>query len=290
MGILALLLSLSIGVTSAAPLAARDASALPTLSYALPAESVAAPIAAAPAAGPNVCGEYFGARYYQAKHARFTTVDPVYTWRDNLVDPQRWNRYAYARNNPLRYVDPDGRAIETPWDALNVGIGVASFVANVAAGNVGGAIVDAVGIAYDATATAVPVLPGGAGTAIRAARAADKARDAATALIAANRAAGKAAEVKVAGEVVAEGQKILGSQVCCRTSLGRRVSDHVVEDAAGNITAIEVKSGNATRSAVQRAKDAEIAAGRGTFVGKNAPDVLRGRQRAVETIERKPQN
>jgi RHS repeat-associated protein len=55
--------------------------------------------------------DYFGARYYQAKLARFTTVDPVYTWRDNLVDPQRWNRYAYGRNNPLRYVDPDGREV-----------------------------------------------------------------------------------------------------------------------------------------------------------------------------------
>jgi hypothetical protein len=195
----------------------------------------------------------------------------------------------YARNNPLKYVDPDGKAIETPWDALNVGIGVASFAANVAAGNVGGAVVDALGIVYDATATAVPVLPGGAGTAIRAARAADKAHDAAAALIAANRAAGKAAEAKIAAEVVEEGGRVLGSQVCCRTSLGRRVVDHVVESAGGKVAAVEVKSGNATRSAVQRAKDAEIAAGRGTFVGKNAPERLRGRNVPLETIERKPQ-
>jgi RHS repeat-associated protein len=55
--------------------------------------------------------DYFGARYLSAKIGRFTTVDPVYTWQENLVDPQRWNRYAYARNNPLRYVDPDGRAV-----------------------------------------------------------------------------------------------------------------------------------------------------------------------------------
>ena len=25
-----------------------------------------------------------------------------------LVDPQRWNRYTYVRNNPLKYVDPNG--------------------------------------------------------------------------------------------------------------------------------------------------------------------------------------
>ena len=55
--------------------------------------------------------DYFGARYYGSKVGRFTTVDPVYTWQENLVDPQRWNRYAYARSNPLRYVDPDGRVI-----------------------------------------------------------------------------------------------------------------------------------------------------------------------------------
>jgi RHS repeat-associated protein len=55
--------------------------------------------------------DYFGARYYGSKTERFTTVDPEYNWRANLVDPQRWNRYTYGRNNPLRYVDPDGRDI-----------------------------------------------------------------------------------------------------------------------------------------------------------------------------------
>ena len=55
--------------------------------------------------------DYFGARYYGSKIGRFTTIDPVYTWRENLDDAQRWNRYAYVRNNPLRYVDPDGREL-----------------------------------------------------------------------------------------------------------------------------------------------------------------------------------
>lgn len=53
--------------------------------------------------------DYFGARYYSSKIGRFTTVDPLYTWNENLLDPQRWNRYSYVRNSPLRYVDPDGR-------------------------------------------------------------------------------------------------------------------------------------------------------------------------------------
>ena len=35
--------------------------------------------------------DYFGARYYSAKTARFTTVDPVYMWQEDLADPQRWN-------------------------------------------------------------------------------------------------------------------------------------------------------------------------------------------------------
>jgi RHS repeat-associated protein len=55
--------------------------------------------------------DYFGARYYGSRIGRFTTTDPVYAWLDNIVDPQRWNRFAYGRDNPLRYVDPDGRKI-----------------------------------------------------------------------------------------------------------------------------------------------------------------------------------
>jgi RHS repeat-associated protein len=65
--------------------------------------------------------DYFGARYYSAPLGRFTSVDPVYTWWENLLDPQRWNRYAYARNNPLRYVDPDGRVIDVVVDVGSIG-------------------------------------------------------------------------------------------------------------------------------------------------------------------------
>jgi RHS repeat-associated protein len=123
--------------------------------------------------------DYFGARYHSGAQGRFTSVDPLYKFTEHTFEPQQWNRYAYVQNNPLRYVDADGRAIETPWDAVNVGLGAASLVANISAGNVGGALLDAAGLAYDLTATAVPGLPGGAGTLIKAGRAGDKLLDAA---------------------------------------------------------------------------------------------------------------
>jgi RHS repeat-associated protein len=53
--------------------------------------------------------DYFGARYYQGQTGRFTSVDPVVNSDEALTNPQRWNRYTYGLNNPLRHVDPDGR-------------------------------------------------------------------------------------------------------------------------------------------------------------------------------------
>jgi RHS repeat-associated protein len=51
--------------------------------------------------------DYLGARYYQSQTGRFASVDPEHV-SGNLVDPQSWNGYAYARNNPLGFVDPFG--------------------------------------------------------------------------------------------------------------------------------------------------------------------------------------
>jgi len=49
--------------------------------------------------------DYFGARYYAARLGRFSTLDPV---GGNAADPQSWNRYAYAHNNPGSFIDPNG--------------------------------------------------------------------------------------------------------------------------------------------------------------------------------------
>jgi RHS repeat-associated protein len=49
--------------------------------------------------------DYAEARSYQVRTGRFSTVDPVYA---GLFAPQAWNRYSYALNSPLTFVDPEG--------------------------------------------------------------------------------------------------------------------------------------------------------------------------------------
>jgi RHS repeat-associated protein len=51
--------------------------------------------------------DYFLARYNAAAQGRFTSPDPLLN-SGRPSDPQSWNRYAYASNNPLRYTDPTG--------------------------------------------------------------------------------------------------------------------------------------------------------------------------------------
>jgi hypothetical protein len=119
---------------------------------------------------------YMKARYYMARSSRFLSPDPVGFAQGG---PAYFNRYAYVANDPVNGTDPTGQVIETVWDVANIGMGVASFGANVATGNVVGAVVDGLGIVADVAATAVPGLPGGAGVAIKSARAANVARNAA---------------------------------------------------------------------------------------------------------------
>ena len=57
--------------------------------------------------------DYFGARYYASSMGRFMSPDPE-NYGANILNPQSWNMYSYAMNNPLINVDPDGR--ECVWD------------------------------------------------------------------------------------------------------------------------------------------------------------------------------
>ena len=53
--------------------------------------------------------DYFGARYVSGAQGRFISPDPVSGTPLHIINPQRWNMYAYGLNIPLSYVDPDGR-------------------------------------------------------------------------------------------------------------------------------------------------------------------------------------
>jgi RHS repeat-associated protein len=51
------------------------------------------------------------ARFYNPTVGRFLSVDPVLDMRVAMTNPQGWNRYAYVRNNPMRWTDPTGKVI-----------------------------------------------------------------------------------------------------------------------------------------------------------------------------------
>jgi RHS repeat-associated protein len=51
--------------------------------------------------------DYFNARYYDSRQGRFLSPDPGNAGA-NAADPTTWNGYAYAANNPLINVDPEG--------------------------------------------------------------------------------------------------------------------------------------------------------------------------------------
>ncbi|HEX3252822.1 MAG TPA: RHS repeat-associated core domain-containing protein [Pyrinomonadaceae bacterium] len=64
--------------------------------------------------------DYFGARYYSSIQGRFTGADPLYYTASRPGDPQQFNLYSYVRNNPLQFIDPDGKdgkvVADTPDD------------------------------------------------------------------------------------------------------------------------------------------------------------------------------
>jgi RHS repeat-associated protein len=212
--------------------------------------------------------DYFGARYYRANVGRFTTIDPVYTWQENLEDPQRWNRYAYARNNPLKYVDPDGRAIDTIFDIASIAYDLYKIARE------GATRTNVLALGADVGAAVIPFATGG-GAAVRAgARGIEEGAH----LVQVNRAAGKAFEAEVAHAARKELSGV-AQQVTIKTAGGRTVMDVAGRDAAGNVVLVEAKgSATARLSRNQAARHAEIEQTGGVVVGAGKPGMPGGTQ------------
>jgi RHS repeat-associated protein len=105
--------------------------------------------------GNTAFPDYMHARYYDVSGGRFLAVDPYEfgelqccqeevqrRFRQYLARPQVWNRYSYVENNPMKYVDPDGKeaivALGGTW-AIS-GSGTAAGAAGATAAT-GGAVI-----------------------------------------------------------------------------------------------------------------------------------------------------
>ena len=110
---------------------------------------------------------YMGARYYDPVLGRFMGVDPVGFQETNIHSS---NRYAYANNNPYKFVDPDGRYAELAVEVVSLSVGYMSLRENMRAGNTSAAITDGLGMLADIAGAALPGVPGVVGLGIKAAR------------------------------------------------------------------------------------------------------------------------
>lgn len=152
---------------------------------------------------------YMRARYYDPTIGRFNSTDPI--WHVNL--------YPYAGNNGVMNVDVTGEVLETAWDAANVGLGVYQTWDDFSNGDYVWGTVSAIGTVIDVGATALPFIPGGAGTAIKAAKVARNVDNIASSV--------KGTSKQVAKILSTEGTQLIGKQ-------GEYMADQILREMYPN--------------------------------------------------------
>jgi RHS repeat-associated protein len=66
--------------------------------------------------------DYFGARYYGSALGRWTSPDPINLTNARIRNPANTlNKYVYGGNNPLKYVDLDGKDITIFYEPEDYG-------------------------------------------------------------------------------------------------------------------------------------------------------------------------
>ena len=113
----------------------------------------------------------FHARQQDAKLGCFNAMDK------KSEDYYGISPYAYCAGDPVNLVDPTGMILETGWDLFNFGLDCKSAYDNFSEGNIGAGCLDVLAGVGDGLAVVLPCIPGGLGTTLKVARAADKVVD-----------------------------------------------------------------------------------------------------------------